>query len=114
MSIEIPLLPIFVSLSNLILSMLFVGKNKRKVSETAGKSIQLWGLITIGLIGISLIFVLDIQNNNVMRWFWLIFIIIVLSFQSFLEWKFTKETNRYIVSLSVLILSLFYIFIFIF
>lgn len=114
MSIAAPLLAVFISIAYLILSKLFVGKNKRKVSETTGKNIQLWGLVIIGLVSIYCIFALDILDNNVMKWFWLSFIIIALGFQSFLEWKFLKEIKQYVVSLFVLMLGLIYIIIFMF
>ncbi|SFL98784.1 protein of unknown function [Gracilibacillus orientalis] len=115
MGISTPFLALVVSIAYIIVSKLIVGKNKKKISETAGENIQIWGLLIIGIIGIcSVFFFLDIFNNNVMKWFWLFFLILTLGFQSFLEWKFLKDSKEYVVSLIVLMLGLIYILIFIF
>lgn len=109
-SISTPILALVISIAYIIVSKLIVGKRKRKVSETTGENIQICGFAIIGVIGIcSILFVLDFFDNNVMKWFWLFFIIVTLGFQSFMEWKFLKESKEYVVSLIVLMIGIIYI-----
>lgn len=114
MGISAPILVLVVSLANLIVGRLIVGEKRRKVSETYGKVIQMWGLAVIVVVGLGSMFVLDIFDPEIMKWFWLGFLILTVGFQAFLDWKFLKETKEYVVSLIVLLIGLIYIFIFIF
>lgn len=115
MGISTPILAVFIGIAYILLNKLILGRNKRKVSKTVGKKIYIWGMVIIGLIGIgSILFVLDVLNNNVMKWFWVFFIILLLGFQSIMEWKFLKGSKEYLVSIIVLILGLIYIYTFIF
>ncbi|ALX49732.1 MULTISPECIES: DUF4181 domain-containing protein [Lentibacillus] len=115
MGITTPILALVVSIAYIIVGKIIVGNKKRKISDKFGKNIQIVGLVIFGVIGIScILFVLDISNNDVMKWFWLFFLTITLGFQSFLEWKFLRETREYMVSLVVLMIGLIYILIFIF
>ncbi len=114
MGISAPILVLVVSIANLIVSKLIVGGKRRKISETDGKIINILGLIIIATMGICSAFFIDIFDNNVMKWFWLCLLILIVGFQSFLEWKFLKESKDYIVSLIVLLIGIIYIFIFMF
>ncbi|WP_077357104.1 DUF4181 domain-containing protein [Virgibacillus halodenitrificans] len=114
MNFAVPFLGLFLSLAYIILSGLFLKDRKRKAFETDGKYIQICGLIGIGLLGVLGILVLDISNNNTMKWFWLGFTTVAIGFQALLEWWFLKETKQYIISLFVLILGLIYLITFMF
>lgn len=114
MGILAPILVLIVSIANIIVGRLIVGKKRRKISDTDGKNMQFLGLLTIAIIGIWCVFVFDIIATNVMKWFWLCFLIITVGFQLFLEWKFLKESKEYLVSLIVLMIGLIYILIFMF
>ena len=115
MGITAGFLVLVVSIANAILSKLILGNIRRKVSETEGKYIQRWGLVVIAIIGFSSIFfVFDILDTNVMKWFWLFFLILTVGFHSFIEWKFLRESKEYMVSLIVLMIGVIYILIFMF
>lgn len=115
MHISVPILALVVSIAYIIVSQFILGRQKRKVYETDGGTIQIGGLSIIGMIAVcAILFILDISNNNVMKWFWLFFLILTLGFQSSLEWKFLKESKEYVVSLTVLMIGIIYIFVFIF
>lgn len=107
MGISVPILALIVSIANIIVGKIIVGKKRRKISETEGKNIEIWGLILIGIIGLCCIyFVLDI-----MKLFWLCFLILIYGFHTFMEWKFLKDSKDYVVSLIVLIIGVIYILI---
>ncbi|ASK63904.1 hypothetical protein CFK37_17950 [Virgibacillus phasianinus] len=114
MGIPASILVVFILVANFLLNKLFLGRKKKEISETLGKNVHRWGMVIIGVISIYFLFSLDIFNENVMKWFWLSFIIIAQSFQSFMEWKFLKGSKQYVVSLIVLMLGLIYFFIFMF
>lgn len=108
-------LVLIVSIANAILSKLILGNNRRKVSETEGKYIQIGGLIVIAIIGLcSIFFIFDILEANTMRWFWLFFLILAVGFHAIMEWTFLRESKEYVVSLMVLMIGLIYIFMFMF
>ncbi|MCT2536214.1 DUF4181 domain-containing protein [Aquibacillus koreensis] len=114
MGISTPILAIFIAISYNLLRKLLIGEEKKKISETAGKNVYRIGMGIFGLIGIlTVIIALDLSDNNSMKWFWSIFITLILGFQSFMDWKFHKNSKEYIVPLIVLVLGIVYIFIFI-
>lgn len=106
MGISAPILVLIVSIANFIVGRLIVGEKRRKVSETDGKMVQILGLVIIVVIGLGSMFVIDIFNPQIMKWFWLSFLTLNFGFHAFLEWKFLKETKEYIVSLIVLLIGL--------
>ena len=109
------ILVLIVSIANAIVGKLILGSNRRKVSETEGKYIQIWGLVVIAILGIcSIFFFVDILDANVLKWFWLFFLILTVGFHSFLEWKFLRESKEYVVSLIVLMIGIIYILLFMF
>lgn len=112
--ISTPILVFVISIANLIVGRLIVGGKRRKVSETDGEIIQVWGLAVIAVIGLGSMFVLDISDPQIMKWFWLGFVTLTVGIQAFLDWKFLKETKEYVVSLIVLLIGLIYIYIFMF
>lgn len=113
MGISVPFLVIIICLANFIVGRLIVGKERRKIYETDGKYIHIAGLIMIGIVGIWILYDL-LDNAQVMKWFWLLFLTLTVGFQSLMEWKFLKGSKEYIVSLIVLLIGLIYILVFMF
>lgn len=114
MGLSVPILVLVVSITNMIAGKLILGEDRKKIYETSGKYIYLWGTIILLTIGFGCLFFLDISDLNVMKWLWLCFSILTVGFYTFLEWMFLKESKEYIVSLIVLTVGLIYTLIFIF
>jgi len=112
--IAAPILVLVVSITRMIVSGLIVGENKRKISETDGKYIEIFGNILLIIISFSTLYFLDIMNPDVMKWFLLCALIIILGFHTFLEWYFMKESKQYEASLITLAVGIIYTSIFIF
>ncbi|MBB6451714.1 hypothetical protein HNQ94_000135 [Salirhabdus euzebyi] len=114
MGISTPILAVFIAISYNLLRKLLIGEEKKNILETTGKNIYRLGMGILGLVGIlTVIFALDLSDDNSMKWFWSIFITLTLGFQSFMDWKFQKNSKEYIVPLIILVLGIVYIFIFI-
>ncbi|MFY0743101.1 hypothetical protein AB1K09_11260 [Solibacillus silvestris] len=114
MQLSVSILALILSLINITVGRLIVGKERGKVSETSGKNIQRVGFVTLLIIAFSCFYFIDIMDESVMKWFWLYFYTITLGFHLFLDWVFLKETNEYKVSLILLIFGVTYILVFIF
>lgn len=94
--------------SQLILSKFFTGSTKAELPENA-KRYHLFGKIILSFFGIvALIGIMVISGfeENVLKWFLMIIIIVNFGFQSVLNWKFLKDYKGYIVSFSVLIIGI--------
>ncbi|WP_340003977.1 DUF4181 domain-containing protein [Paenibacillus sp. FSL K6-0276] len=103
----IPFLVIILSFSHLFLRIWIVGPDKEKLSDD-GNELNMKGkliLVLVGLITGIIIMIADGAQGIVMKWFWIVIIIIALGFQSFIDWKFLKHTKQHIVSLIVLVLG---------
>ncbi|QED46467.1 DUF4181 domain-containing protein [Cytobacillus dafuensis] len=90
-----------------ILRIIITGNIKEELPENA-KDFDLYGKIILALIGIITIIIFIVVNEvegDVIKWFWMIFIILALGFQSFIDWKYLKDSRRYIVSIIVLIIG---------
>ncbi|URN95661.1 MAG: DUF4181 domain-containing protein [Candidatus Pristimantibacillus lignocellulolyticus] len=101
------LISLFLTLTHWILRKEIVDTDREELTE-AGKKVNMWGkiiLVTIGFITVIILFSLDELYGDVMKRFIIIFIIMALGFQTFIDWKFLKGTREYIVSLIVLILG---------
>ncbi|WP_179295454.1 DUF4181 domain-containing protein [Bacillus sp. FJAT-45350] len=76
-----------------------------KVSETDGKKIERWGEGIIALTFVSLLFIIfDYQNLETLKWIFILYFIVSLSFQSVMEWKYLKGT-KHLASLTIMVLS---------
>lgn len=92
---------LIIAFSYLILRILFVASEKEALSED-GKYFDLWGKVILAALGITFVIFFNV-GYEVIKWFWIFFIVAVLGFQSYVDWKYLKESKRYVVSLSVLI-----------
>ncbi|RIW37276.1 DUF4181 domain-containing protein [Bacillus salacetis] len=86
----------------------WLGKDERKIADTEGKMLDRWGR---GALLLIFLFILTRVNdmpdaNAVMGLYWLIFIILIFGFQSFMEWKYLKGSKEYIKTLIFLGLAL--------
>ena len=110
------ILVLIVNLTYYVGSYLIVGEKKKNIFKTDGKYTYVFGLIVIATIGFGSISFLniDILDNNDMKWFWLGFLILITGFNSFVEWKFLKDSKEYLVSLIAMIVGTIYILLFMF
>ncbi|MFJ7952088.1 DUF4181 domain-containing protein [Lysinibacillus sp. NPDC096418] len=87
-----------------------LGVEKRKISETPGKSIDRWGrgiILVILLCTLPFVFANDIYNT---MWYWVFYVTIIWGFQAILEWKYIKNSKQYVTTIILLmfILSILY------
>ena len=82
-----------------------LGVEKKKVSETIGKNVDRWGrgIILVIFLG-TLPFVIT-EGINVMMWYWILYFILLLGFQSIMEWKYLNKSKQYVTTLIYLMLS---------
>ncbi|RCX21440.1 uncharacterized protein DUF4181 [Fontibacillus phaseoli] len=93
---------------HLILRIWIVGLDKRELPEE-GKEVNIWGKIILALVGIIVFIVIAFavgMDSLAMKWFWMLFVILTVGFQSFIDWKYQRESRQYIVSLIVLVLGI--------
>ncbi|NYF23398.1 DUF4181 domain-containing protein [Sporosarcina sp. JAI121] len=82
-----------------------LGIEKRKISETSGRKIDRWGRGIILVIFLCTLPFVVTQDTNVMKWYWILYIIVLLGFQSILEWKYLKDSKQHVTTLIYLLLS---------
>lgn len=82
-----------------------LGVEKKKISDTSAKNINRWGRIIILVIALSALPFVVTSDVNTMKWFWIVYLTLLLGFQSFLEWKYLKESKQYITTLIILIVG---------
>ena len=86
------------------------GVEKKRISETSGKNIDRWGNGIILVIFLcTLPFVIE-KDINVMKWYWILYFILSLGFQSVMEWKYLKNSKQYVTTLIFLMLSVIIMF----
>jgi hypothetical protein len=85
-----------------------LGVKKKKISETSGKKIDLWGrriFLCVFLCSIPFFVWAD-----VLKWYSIFYLTILLGFESFLEWKYLKNSKQYITTVIILIYGLIFIY----
>lgn len=86
-------------------------KEKRaKLSETDGEKTDKWVRIILSLIGITGYFFVaklsvSVESIAVMS-FWLFIIILINSVQSFMEWKYIKQTKQFIIPIILMVIGI--------
>ena len=90
-----------------------LGVEKKRLSKTSGKKVDRWGR------GIILIFFLCtipfytfyvMEDTTFIKWYWILYLIVLLGFQSILEWKYLKNSKQYVTTLIMLIISVFILY----
>jgi hypothetical protein len=79
----------------------WLGKDKRKISDTEGKLLDRWGRGVILLIALFILNKVQEMPDSrpAMSIYWITFAILILGFQSFMQWKFLKGSKEYIKTL---------------
>jgi hypothetical protein len=82
-----------------------LGVKRKKISETSGRNIDQWRRGIIVIIALcTLPFV--VWNSISIKWFWIPYLILLLGSESFMEWKYIKDSKQYITTLIFLVLGL--------
>ena len=101
---------ILVLLLEKILNKLLGIKKKERLSETSGKNVDRWGRGIILVIFLcSLPFFIE-QEASVMKWYYILFWISLLGFESILEWKYLKNSKQYVSTLIFLMLFIIFMY----
>jgi dipeptide/tripeptide permease len=82
-----------------------LGIEKKKISETSGRKIDRWGRGIILVIFLCTLPFVITQDTNVIKWYWILYVILVMGFQSILEWKYLKDSKQHVTTLIFLMLS---------
>ena len=77
---------------------MFIKDRQKNVFQTNGKFLYIIGLMILAVIGFSSLMYLDLLNIDVMKWYWLGLLVIVMSFHTLMEWIFIKDSKEYVVS----------------
>ena len=103
---------VFVFLLEKILNRL-LGVEKKKVSETPGKKVDRWGrgiILILFLCTIPFYAFYAIEDTTFIKWYWILYLIVLLGFQSILEWKYLKNSKQYITTLILLMLGIIFLY----
>ncbi|WP_054955104.1 DUF4181 domain-containing protein [Paenibacillus dakarensis] len=114
MSSALSLLPILIIIIEWRLRKKFVPEDADRMSDTPGKRLYIAGGIISAVIIFSLLFILDFTNINIMKWTCLLVVTIVSGYNTFLYWKYIRESNEHIVSIISWIIGVVYILLFVF
>ena len=80
----------------------FVGE-KKKISETPGKSILRWGRGIILAVALCSLPFFNAKDIN-LKWYWILYFILLYVFESVIEWKYIKNSKQYVITLFYLLL----------
>ena len=83
-----------------------LGVKKKKISETSGKKADRWGRGIILVIFLCTLPIVISKDINLMKWYWILYFVLLLGLQSILEWKFLKNSKQYVTTLIFLMLSI--------
>ena len=89
----------------------FLGVKKQRISRTPGKKIDRWGktIIVIPFL-VAIPFVVLSESSTIMKGFWILYMILLIGFQAFLEWKYLKNSKQYITTVVILVLAVLFIY----
>ncbi|MDM5219672.1 DUF4181 domain-containing protein [Peribacillus sp. NJ11] len=79
----------------------WLGVEKKKISETSGKNIDRWGRGIILFIFLCIL-PFAVEDRNVIKWYWICFLIVSMGFQLFMEWKYLKNSKEYVITVITL------------
>lgn len=87
-----------------------LGVEKIKISETSAKNVDRWGRgIILVILLCTLPFVIT-KDTNVMKWYWILYLILLLGFQSFVQWKYLKNSKEHLITLMSLMVGVIIIY----
>ena len=90
-----------------------LGVEKKKLSKTSGKKVDRWGrgiILILFLCTIPFYTFYVMEDTTFIKWYWILYLIVLLSFQSILEWKYLKNSKQYVTTLIMLIISVFILY----
>lgn len=108
MSVEISILALFLVIIQFILRKKIINQEADRMSETSGKHVSRWGNIILVVMGVLFFIYLDLPDLNLKKLYWLGLLVVVLSFNFLIEWKYIRESREHIVTLITLVFSLIY------
>ncbi|MFI8492240.1 DUF4181 domain-containing protein [Peribacillus butanolivorans] len=73
-----------------VLGYFLLGVEKKKISETSGKIVDRWGR---GVILVIFLCTFPSVSTNDMNWLLILYLFLLLGFQSILEWKYLKNSK---------------------
>ncbi len=88
-----------------IITTLFGIKKKGKISETTGKKVDRWGRVIILVFYLGALPFVVTKDVNVIKWYFALYLLFAMGFQSIMEWKYLKNSKQYITTLILLMLS---------
>ncbi|GEM_PF-5341123 len=101
-----PLLLLFLAIANIFLGKLLIKGERQRITDTELRTLYLWVYALIIIFYLVLLYVIDISNPKIHSLYFVLFLISILGFDAFMEWKYLKESKEYLVTLIVLILGL--------
>lgn len=86
------------------------GVKRQSLSDTAGKRVDSWrrGIILVILL-FTLIPLLTNEASD-LKMFWMIYLVILLGSEAFLEWKYLQNSKQYLSTLVFLVLGIILIY----
>ena len=87
-----------------------LGVEKKKVSETSGKKVDRWGRGMILILFLCTLPFYVMGDTTFIKWYWILYLIVLLGLQSILEWKYLKNSKQYVTTLILLIISVFFLY----
>lgn len=76
-----------------------LGVEKKNISETPARRIDRRGRGVILVIVLLTLPVIITKDVHIIKWYWIVYFLLLFGFQAFLEWKYLKETKQYITTL---------------
>ncbi|MGE8081612.1 DUF4181 domain-containing protein [Peribacillus loiseleuriae] len=77
---------------------------KKKISQTSGKNVDRWGRGIILILFLCTLPFFITGETSFIKWYWILYLIVLLGFQSILEWKYLKNSKQYVATLIILII----------
>ena len=87
-----------------------LGVKKKKISETSGKRVDRWGRVIILVICLSTLPFVVTMDTSIIKWYWIFYFILLLGFQSFMEWKYLRKSKQYVTTLIFLLIGVTFMY----
>ncbi|MBD8497003.1 DUF4181 domain-containing protein [Paenibacillus arenosi] len=109
MTLSISILVLLLAVINIILEKYILKSPSPKISDTTGKNINRWGKGCLAVLAICFyLFVLDMTDEYMMKWFFLIAFVVSAVFHAIVEWWYLRGSKQYFISILLLMVGLVY------
>lgn len=88
---------VFITLEKIIDKLFDV--ERKKISETPGKNIDRWGRSVILVVFLCALGFAVTKDTDMNKWYWIVYLALLLGFQAFLEWKYLRNSKQYVATL---------------